>query len=120
MSQQLLISEAASQTTAVPGRSLNSARTNHFIIDAPAFKGGPEEAVTPAEVFLAGICSCGVLIVESAAQHTGVPLQSARASIRGIRTQDNPANFHRIELDLDLYGVTSEQADRLVKAYTDG
>ena len=45
-----------SMSSGIVGRTLNSARTNHFVLDSPS---GPGEAVGNGEAFLSGISSCG-------------------------------------------------------------
>jgi uncharacterized OsmC-like protein len=74
MSDDLLVTQVSSPE-GEKGRSMSGARTNHFVIDEPAYNGGPGEAVTPAESFLAGVSACGVLLVESFAARDGVPLR---------------------------------------------
>ncbi|HET6202284.1 MAG TPA: OsmC family protein [Planctomycetota bacterium] len=117
MVEDLLVTTAVSRTTGVPGRSLSSARTNHFVVDEPAYAGGPGEAATPAEIFLAGVSACGVLLVEAFAREEGLPLKSATARIEGIRTKSDPANFREVRLRLVLEGVDATAAARLVERY---
>lgn len=119
MSDDLLVTHARSLTVSdLPGRSINSARTHYFVIDEPPHAGGPGEALTPAEAFLAGISACGVLLVQSRARALGVPLSRAEATIEGIRQKSNPADFLRVRLRIRLWGPTREQADDLVQYYT--
>jgi uncharacterized OsmC-like protein len=117
MSEELLVTRVRSQTVGIPGRSLATARQHHFVIDEPAYAGGPGEALTPAEVFLAGVSGCGVLLVESFARKDGIPLQKAEASIEGIRTADDPANFREVRLSFRLTGVTAQQGETLVEKF---
>lgn len=118
MSTQLLINHVESCTIpGMPGRSINSARTNHWIIDEPSHGGGPNEEITPAESFLAGISACGVLLVQSAAHQAGIPLARAKATIEGVRDPAAPTDFQRIDLHFELAGPTEEQARRLVETY---
>jgi uncharacterized OsmC-like protein len=117
MADDLLVTRVSSQCTGVPGRSLNSARTNHFVIDAPAYGGGPNEAITPAEAFLAGVSGCGVLLVEKYAQEENLPLRHVRAEIQGTRTKDHPADFQEIRLRFELAGVDDRQAEHLVDRF---
>ena len=112
MSDDLLVTTVRSQTTGIPGRSLNSARTNHFIIDASS---GPNEALNSGEAFLAGISSCGVNLVEALAREAGVPLEKAVATIEGRRSRSDPATFLDISLRFELAGPTQEQAEQLVE-----
>ncbi|MBI4494773.1 MAG: OsmC family protein [Chloroflexi bacterium] len=117
MADELIVTQARSQTIGIPGRSLSSARGHHFIVDEPAYGGGPGEALTPAEIFLAGVSSCGVLLVQSFAQQSGVPLQRAEAAIEGVRQRNDPANFQSVHVRFELLGPTQAQAEQLVEAY---
>lgn len=117
MSEGERITTVRSETAGTPGRSLNHARTNHFVMDEPTFAGGPGEAVTPEESFLTGVSACGVMLVEATADEEGYPLEEARCEIRGVRDEDNPADYKRVELDFSLRGVTREQAETLVERY---
>src|SRR5947207_14071309 len=93
MSDDLLINRVRSSTIpGMPGNSVNRARTNHFVVDEPPYTGGPGEAITPGEAFLAGIAACGVMLVEAAARSTGVPFARAEATIEGVRTRANPTD----------------------------
>lgn len=117
MADELLVNEVRSQTIGIPGRSLNSARTNHFVIDEPKRYGGPGEAPTPAEAFLAGVSACGVLLVETFAREEELPLARATATIRGIRTAADPATFREITIRFELEGVGAADAESLVDRY---
>jgi len=70
MADGVKIDTVRSGSSGVLGRSLNSARHQHLVLDSPS---GPNEAITNGEAFLAGISSCGTLI-EKHAHDTGVPL----------------------------------------------
>ena len=63
MPDDLKVDSVQSVNTDTLGRTLNSARANHFVIDS---SGGPAEAVASGEAFLAGISSCGVNVVNGA------------------------------------------------------
>ena len=117
MSEQLLTTSVRSRTTGVAGRSLNSARDHHFVIDGSPTGGGPAEEITPGEAFLAGISGCGVLMIERRAAETGVPLALAEAWIESRRQPSDTATFAGIELRYRLVGPTREQADALVEHY---
>ena len=71
MTDGVKIDTVRSGSSSVLGRSLNSARHQHFVLDSPS---GPNEAITNGEAFLAGISSCGVTLIEKHAHDTGVPL----------------------------------------------
>ena len=46
---------AQAASTDTFGRVLTSARNHHFVVDGPVQNGCPGEAITPAELFLAGV-----------------------------------------------------------------
>lgn len=113
----LLVTRVQSRSIGVPGRSLNTARNHHFVIDEPGYAGGPGEEITPAEAFLAGVSGCAVLLTEAYARGQGLPLARAEVDIEGIRRLDAPQDFQRVEMRFRLYGVGDEDARRLVEAY---
>ena len=117
MAEELLITRAESCTVGIPGRSVNSVRNHHFVIDEPAYGGGPGEEVTPAEAFMAAISACGVLLVDAFAREAGWSLTRAHAVIEGVRLRDDPANLREVNLRFELAGVTREQAEELVERY---
>jgi uncharacterized OsmC-like protein len=96
-----------SQSTDVPGRSLNHARTNHWIIDSPS---GPNEAVTTGETFMAGIAACGVTLVELHAQQKGLPFGTLAVSAEGVRTEASMPDFDHIDFHFEFGGIGDEQA----------
>jgi uncharacterized OsmC-like protein len=104
------------------GRVLCSSREHHFVVDGPVQNGCPGEALTPAELFLAGVAACGVELIEVLARADGMPLTGARAAIDGELDPDRPVRddvsvFSRVRLRLELDGVTADQADVLVKRF---
>ena len=117
MADDLLVTQVRSRTTDVVGRSLNSVRTHHFVIDEPTYGGGPGEELTPGESFLAGISACGVLLVEGLARRSGIPLSRAEAEIEGQRLRSDPSRYLSVELRFRLEGPDPEQAEQLVRGY---
>ena len=114
--------EVDARSTDVFGRVLVSARTHHFVADGPVHNGCPGEAVTPAELFLAGVVSCAVELVQVFARREEIPLRRLEASISGDIEPENPVRqdlsvFNRIRLAFRLDGPTEEQAGRLVERF---
>jgi uncharacterized OsmC-like protein len=104
------------------GRVLWSCRDQHFVADGPVQNGCPGEAVTPAELFLAGIAACGVELVQVLAKASDVPLRAVRAEIEGEIDPANPVRedlnvFNSVRLAFELSGVTKEQGAALVEAF---
>ena len=114
MGDGVKVESVRSYSSGVVGRSLNSARTNHFVLDSSS---GPNEALNSAEAFLAGISSCGVNLIEMHARDTGVPLRGLQVAIEGVRTAARPATFQAIRMRFELHGVDQAQAEALVATY---
>jgi uncharacterized OsmC-like protein len=112
----------SARSTDTFGRVLWSCRDQHFVADGPVHNGCPGEAITPAELFLAGIAACGVELVEVIAKAEDVPLNAARVEIAGEIDPDDPVRsdvnvFNRVRLSFTLEGVTAEQAELLVDRF---
>jgi uncharacterized OsmC-like protein len=114
VNDELLVTAVHSRTSGVRGRSLNDARTHHFVIDA---SGDPAEEITPGEAFLSGISACGVMMLERVAREREVPLAVAEAWIEGLRKRSDTSSYHRVDLRFRLDGPTREQAEDLVAYY---
>lgn len=112
----------SARSTDIFGRVLWSCRDQHFVADGPVHNGCPGEAVTPAELFLAGIAACGVELVEVIAKAEDVPLAAASVEIAGVIDPDDPVRsdvsvFNRVRLSFALEGVSAEQAELLVDRF---
>ena len=106
----------------VLGRVLWSCRDQHFVADGPVQNGCPGEAVTPAELFLAGIASCGVELVQVIARKDDTPVGLVRARISGEIDPEHPVRddvtvFTSVRLELEVEGVDQEAAERLVEQF---
>ena len=99
-----------------------SCRDQHFVADGPVQNGCPGEAVTPAELFLAGVATCGVELLQVIARAEEVVLGSVRARISGAIDRERPVRedltvFTSVRLDLELEGVGQDEAERLVELF---
>jgi uncharacterized OsmC-like protein len=65
------------------GRVLCNSRDQHFVVDGPVHNGCPGEALTPAELFLAGVAACGVELIQVIARHERLPVRAVRTAIAG-------------------------------------
>ena len=104
------------------GRVLWSCRDQHFVADGPVHNGCPGEAITPAELFLAGIASCGVELLQVIAGADEIPLQAASVEIAGEIDPADPVRtdvsvFNSVRLSFHLHGVTEEQGAHLVERF---
>jgi uncharacterized OsmC-like protein len=114
--------EVGAHSTDTFGRVLWTCRDQHFVADGPVHNGCPGEAITPAELFLAGIASCGIELLQVIARAAEVPLQAARVEVAGEMDPANPVRtdvrvFNRVQLSFRLQGVTEEQGAQLVERF---
>jgi uncharacterized OsmC-like protein len=110
------------RSTDVFGRVLWSCRDQHFVADGPVQNGCLGEAVTPAELFLAGIATCGVELLQVIARAENVPLGKVGARISGSIDRERPVRedvtvFSSVRLELELAGVGKGEAERLVEQF---
>jgi uncharacterized OsmC-like protein len=114
--------QTAARSTDTFGRVLVSSRDQHLIVDGPATNGCPGEAITPAELFLAGVASCGVELIQVLARQIDVPLASVRATIEATQDPSAPVRpdvnlFNSVRLSFELGGVSAEQGQDLVDRF---
>ena len=114
MAEGVKIDTVRSYSSGVLGRSLNSARTNHFVLDSPS---GPNEALTNGEAFLAGVSSCGVTLIEKYAHEIGVPVTGMQVEIEGIRSNAEPNRFQSVNVRFEIRGIDQSQAEHLVETW---
>jgi uncharacterized OsmC-like protein len=116
MNEGYLVTSVRSYSSGIVGRSLNTARNQHFVIDSPTIG----EALGSGEAFLAGVSSCGVTLCERAAQELGIPVARMEVTIDGLREPQNPTTFARIDMTFTLHGPDQERAEAVVQRYKDG
>jgi len=114
MADQEIVNTVQSTTTNVHGRTLNSAGVHHFIIDGPS---RPNEEITSADAFLAGVSSCATHLMEDFAEEENVRLERANVEIRAVRPAAEPNRFDHVDLRIELIGPSHEQGERLVERF---
>ena len=115
MADEWLVSTVQTTTTHVHGRTLNSARDHHFILDGPT---RPGEEVNSMEAFLAGISSCATHLFQDFADEEDIPLERADVAIRSVRRKEEPNRFDHIDIEVRLAGPSRAQAEHLVERFT--
>jgi len=110
------------QSTDTFGRVLVSARDQHLIADGPVQNGCPGEAIGPGELFLSGVASCGVELIQVLAKQQDVPLRSISATIEAMQDRNNPVRpdvslFNSVRVHFELGGVTDAQGKDLVDRF---
>jgi uncharacterized OsmC-like protein len=114
--------EVRARSTDTFGRVLCSARTHHFIVDGPVQNGCPGEELTPPELFLSAVASCGIELVHVIAKETSTPIDRVAVKVwgqvdRGRQPRQDITLFTSVRLDFELFGTDSESATNLVNAF---
>jgi len=119
---ELRLYDIAARSTDTFGRVLWSCRDQHFVADGPVQNGCPGEAVTPAELFLAGIATCGVELVQVLGKDAGVGVSGVSADVRGVLDPSRPVRddvrvFNSVRIRFEVSGVDVAAARELVEGF---
>jgi len=114
--------DLSARSTGIFGRVLCSARNHHFIVDGPVQNGCAGEALTPPELFLASVLSCGVELIEVIARDQGSELGPVSGTIqarldRAAQAREDLTLFNEIRLHFKLVGVSAVDAAQLVAGF---
>jgi uncharacterized OsmC-like protein len=114
--------DVAARSTDVFGRVLCETRNHHFVVDGPVQNGCPGEELTPPELFLSAVASCGVELVEVIAKDQGARISSVRVKIHGMldrarQERDDVTLFNSVRLDFTVGGVDGATAAALVEGF---
>jgi uncharacterized OsmC-like protein len=114
--------DVVARSTDVFGRVLCTARNQHFVVDGPVQNGCPGEAVTPAEIFLAGVATCGVELIQVLGRQAGVEVGAVSCEVSGFTDRSNPLHseytlFQAVSVRFFFAGLTHDQGDELVKSF---
>ena len=122
MQAQIRQYQTHASSTEIFGRVLCSARNHHFIVDGPEQNGCPGEEITPAELFLSGVGSCGVELIQVLARSAGIPLSSVTVKIQGVIDRSNPVRkdlslFNSVRIHFHLKGIADQDAKQLLQQF---
>jgi len=114
--------EVAAQTTTTFGRVLCSARRHHWIVDGPAYNNCPGEELTPPELFLSGVASCGVELVTVIAKEQGRSVGDVHLRVHGVvdrnrQTRNDVTVFNAVRLRFAIAGTDAATAAELVNGF---
>ena len=104
-----------SSSSGVIGRAESVTRGQRLVLDSSA-RPQPD-ALTNSEVFLAGVSSCGVTLIEGYAKEKGIPVRRMDVTIEGVRPAADPARFSAITMMFEIAGVSQPDAEQLVETY---
>ena len=84
--------------------------------------GCPGEAITPAELFLAGVAACGVELLHVIARDAKLPLLDVLVTANGVLDRSRPVRtdvsvFNSVHLAFTLHGVDQAQAEELISTF---
>jgi uncharacterized OsmC-like protein len=110
------------RSTDVFGRVLVSARDHHFIVDGPVQNGCPGEELTPPELFLSAVASCGVELVHVIARDQKATVDTVKLTVNGVvdRGRQQRADvtvFNSVRLDFVVEGTDAATAAQLVEGF---
>jgi uncharacterized OsmC-like protein len=115
---------AACYSSGTPGRAIVQIRQNHLVTDDPSqpasYYQGPGEAPGSLELFLGGIVSCAVLMLERIARSESRTLGPVRAEMEATRdpaSTSQPPVLDTAKLTFVFQGMTSEEAGHLVETF---
>ena len=112
----------SAQSTDVFGRVLCSAREHHFIVDGPVQNGCPGEELTPPELFLSAVASCGVELVHVIAKDQGIAIGKVNLAAhgtvdRGKQKRTDVTVFNAVRLEFSIGGTDGATAAQLVEGF---
>jgi uncharacterized OsmC-like protein len=73
-------------------------------------------------LFLAGVATCGVELVQVIAKDQNVPMQAVSATIEALQDRSQPPRpdvslFNQVRLEFHLKGVNQEQGTQLIDSF---
>ena len=121
---ELISGRAACYSSGTSGRAIVQVRANHFVTDDPStpssYYNGPGEAPGSLELFLSGVVSCAVLMLERIARAEGRTLGPVRAEMEASRdpnSQAQPPVLDSARLTFIFRGLSREEAGQLVETF---
>jgi organic hydroperoxide reductase OsmC/OhrA len=104
------------------GRVRLEARHHHVTVDGPPWNGFPGEELMPGELFLGGVATCAVELIQMFARDDGVPIGDVHVQIGSELDPDNQPDphrmlFNRVRMRVKVEGVTQARAEELVDRF---
>ena len=106
------------------GRSVMSARGNHWIFDSVPPINGPNEEVNPLDAFAGALPSCGLMIYEAVSKEQGIPLHFAKATVeadldpRGVAGADVDPRIRAFRVNMYISGPSAEEAEMMADEFS--
>jgi uncharacterized OsmC-like protein len=113
---------AEADSTDVLGRMRLGARHHHLTVDGPPWNSFPGQELMPGELFLGGVATCAVELLQMFGRDDGVPLGDVHVQINAELDPDDQPDpehtlFNRVRMQVDVEGVTQTQAEEFVDRF---
>ena len=110
------------RSTDVLGRMQLGARHHHVTVDGPPWNDFPGEELMPGELFLGGVATCAVELLQMFSRDDGVSIGDVHVLINAQLDPDDQPHpdhtlFNRIRMRVDIEGVTQARAEELVERF---
>ena len=122
--RDVIAGTAACYSSATPGRAVVQIRENHIVTDDPSqpstYYQGPGEAPGSLELFLGGVVSCAVLMLERIARSEGRSLGPLRAEMEATRDPASPSQppvLDSARLTFVFQDLADDEAAQLVETF---
>ena len=116
MANLTLAYAASTNSSGIEGRAICNARNNHWISD-----DGGGDAVYSGELFLSGISSCAVNMVERIAIEENIPVDYMDVGAEAYRDPDKAQGeitvYDAIRINFEMWGLDDDQAHHLVQTW---
>ncbi len=116
MGELSLAYQAECRSTGNRGRAICSARNHHFVAD-----DAHGEEIGAGELFFSGIAACAVNMVERFATADQIPLEWMEVKVAAYQDPDKPQGdvtiYDAIRIGFEMWGVSDDNAEKLVKIW---
>jgi uncharacterized OsmC-like protein len=117
MSQSDVAYSVRSASSGTLKRTITSVRNHHLIIESPSIG----EEITSGEAFFSGVASCGVTLIEGAAQEMNIPLKRMSVTVHAFRpTKPDAVIYDHVDMNFVMHGVSQQQGEALLDRYKGG
>ena len=113
---------AEARSTDVLGRMQLGARHQHVTVDGPPWNDFPGEELMPGELFLGGVATCAVELLQMFSRDDGVSIGDVHVLINAELDPDDQPHpdhtlFNRIRMRVEVDGVSQDRAEELVDRF---
>ncbi|MBZ0305560.1 MAG: OsmC family protein [Anaerolineae bacterium] len=123
MATRLASTSVTARLLGLRGRIIVTAKSRHFVVDAPLVMGGPNEELSPLDLFLASIASETLFVCEKVAQQMRLPLSSIAVNASGdydplgVIGEPVDPGFKSLRIRILVEGIAEPQAETMIEAY---